>query len=178
MTAPSVQSDRTPDAASAAAWPSDWSSLTALAAEPIERLVELHDAIDASVNPVIVELCRLRIATLHDAPWHLGMRRAKAAAAGLTEEKIAALADWHRSPLFTDAERACLALAEQFCLGAYTVSEADVDAVLQHLSPGECFALVNGLWVIEAVQRMGIVMGVDPDPAAFGLTPATTHRSP
>ena len=154
-------------------WPTDWNELAALASESVEQLVALHQVIDESVDPVIVELCRLRIAGLIGARAHLSLRRPKAAAAGLAEVKIAELARWPESPLFSAAERACLAIAEQFCMGAYTVTEADVAAVLEHLNADECYALVNGIWVMEALARMTVVMGVDPDPHTLGLIPAS-----
>jgi alkylhydroperoxidase family enzyme len=157
----------------ATSWPTDWNQLAALAPESVEQLVALHQLIDDSVDPVIVELCRLRIAGLIGARAHVSLRRPKAAAAGLTEAKIAQLAHWPESPLFSVAERACIAIAEQFCMGAYTVTDADVAAVLEHLSPDECYALVNGIWVMEALARMTVVMGVDPDPFALGLVPAS-----
>ena len=153
-------------------WPTDWNELRALAPDPIERYVELYQVIDECVDPVIVELCRLRIADLLGAQGHRALRRPKAAAAGLSEGKIDGLARWPDSPLFSDAERACLAFAEQFCIGADTVSDADVAAVLAHLTPDECYAFTNGVWVMEALARMTVVMGVDPDPHALGLVPA------
>ena len=156
----------------ATGWPTDWNELAALAPESVDQFVALHKVIDDSVDPVIIELCRLRIAGLVGASAHLSLRRPKAAAAGLTEAKIAELARWPESPLFSAGERACLALAEQFCMGAYTVTEADVATVLEHLSADECYALVNGIWVMEALARMTVVMGVDPDPYALGLVPA------
>ena len=157
----------------ATSWPTDWNQLAALAPESVEQLVALHQAIDDSVDPVIVELCRLRIAGLIGARAHVSLRRPKAVTAGLTEGKIAELAHWPESPLFSAAERACIAIAEQFCMGAYTVTDADVAAVLEHLSADECYALVNGIWVMEALARMTVVMGVDPDPLALGLVPAS-----
>ena len=157
----------------ATSWPTDWNQLAALASESVEQLVALHQAIDDSVDPVIVELCRLRIAGLIGARAHASLRRPKAVTAGLTEAKIAELARWPESPLFSAAERACIAIAEQFCMGAYTVTDADVAAVLEHLSADECYALVNGIWVMEALARMTVVMGVDPDPLALGLVPAS-----
>ena len=156
----------------ATSWPTDWNQLAALAPESVEQLVALHQLIDDSVDPVIVELCRLRIAGLIGARAHVSLRRPKAAAAGLTEAKIAELARWPESPLFTAGERACLALAEQFCMGAFTITDADVAAVLEHLNADECYALVNGIWVMEALARMTVVMGVDPDPQALGLVRA------
>ena len=156
----------------ATSWPTDWNELAAHASESVEQLVALHQVIDNSVDPVIVELCRLRIAGLIGARAYLSLRRPKAAAAGLTEAKIAELARWPDSPLFSDAERACLAIAEQFCMGAFTVTDADVATVLEHLTADECYALVNGIWVMEALARMTVVMAVDPDPHALGLVPA------
>jgi alkylhydroperoxidase family enzyme len=159
-------------------WPADWSELTSLARDPIEHYAALHQLIDDSVDPVIVELCRLRVATLVGAHALTGLRRTKAIDAGLTEEKIAALPSWPTSPLFSAAERACLALAEQFCMGAFTVSDADVEAVLAHLDPDECYAFVNGVWVSEAMARMSVVMGIDPDPPALGLVRASPALEP
>ncbi|MEO8695852.1 MAG: hypothetical protein ABI658_20195 [Acidimicrobiales bacterium] len=154
-------------------WPTRWNELAALSPDSVEQYVALHQAIDDSVDPVIVEVCRLRIAGLIGAPALASLRRPKATDAGLAEAKIAALARWPESPLFSAAERACLALAEQFCMGAFTVTDADVAAVLEHLSADECYALVNGIWVMEALARMTVVMGVDPDPHTLGLVPAT-----
>jgi alkylhydroperoxidase family enzyme len=153
----------------ATSWPADWDDLAALAPAPIEQLVALHQLLDEQVDPVIVELSRLRIAGLVGARAHLALRRPKATAAGLTEIKIAALARWPESPDFSAAERACLAFAEQFCMGAYTVTDADVAAMLEHLSADECYAFANGVWVMEALARMSVVMGVEPDAAALGL---------
>ena len=145
----------------------------ALSPDSVEQYAALHQAIDDSVDPVIVELCRLRIAHLVGAVELLLLRRPKAAVAGLTETKIEALPSWPESPLFSGAERACIELAEQFCMGAYTVTEANVSAVLQHLSADECYAFVNGVWVMEAVARMIVVMNVKPDAQALGLVPAS-----
>ena len=44
--------------------------------------------------------------------------------------------------------------------------------LLEHLNADECYALANGVWVMEALARMTVVMGVDPDPHALGLVPA------
>lgn len=153
----------------ATTWPTDWNELAALASEPIEQYVALHQLIDNNVDPVIVELCRLRIAGLVSEHTQLALRRPKASAAGLTEDKIAALAQWSDSPLFSAAERACLALAEQFCIGAFTVTDADVAAVLKHLDADQCYALVNGIWVMEALARTTVVMGIASDPHTLGL---------
>ena len=161
----------------ATSWPNDWNELAALSRDSVEHYVALHQVIDDSVDPVIVELCRLRIAALIGAHAHLSLRRPQATIAGLTEAKIATLAQWPESPLFSAAERACLALAEQFCMGAYTVTDADVSTVLEHLDADECYALVNGLWVMEALARMTVVMDVEPDPHALGLVPANKNRS-
>jgi alkylhydroperoxidase family enzyme len=152
-------------------WPIRWDELTALARESFAGYTELHRMIDSSVDPVIVELCRLRIVGLVGAHAQTSWRRPSAIAAGLTEAKISALADWPSSPLFTAAERACLAFAELFCMGAFTISDADVSAMLEHLDADQCYAFVNGVWVVEAMARMAVVMGVDPDPQALGLVP-------
>ena len=58
----------------------------------------------------LLELCRLRVAQLHDCEAELAVRHA---GAGVSDEQVAALADWSESDLFGAAERAALTLAEK-----------------------------------------------------------------
>src|SRR4029450_5503836 len=72
-----------------------------------------------SVGPVVLELCRLRVAQLLGCQGELRLRYRPARAAGLGESTIALLERWPTAPVFSDAERACLAYAEAFVLAAH-----------------------------------------------------------
>ena len=117
----------------------------------------------------MLELCRLRIAKLVGADQHAALRSPVAAAAGLDEAVIADLPAWPTSERFSEKDRACLALTEQFVIDVAGVDQPLVDAVLQHMTAGECYALVNALWALEVVQRTCMVLDVLPDPGELGL---------
>ena len=68
------------------------------------------------VDPVLIELCRLRMATLLGSKLDLSLRYKPATEAGLTEEKVRELSSYYKSPLFTERERRCIDFAEQFAL--------------------------------------------------------------
>jgi alkylhydroperoxidase family enzyme len=71
--------------------------------------------------------------------------------------KVAALADWTSDPLFSDDERACLALAEQMVVSVTDVDDELLDAVLAHHEPSELFALLNAIYLFDATERLEIV---------------------
>ena len=147
-----------------------WARIEALAPAGVAALEELHGSFWHLVDPVVLELCRLRIATLLGAEAASGLRSEWARAAGLTEEKIAALPAWPASPLFSAKERACLVLTEQFMVDVNGVTDEQTEAVLEHLSTEECYAFVNALWSFEQFQRICLVLDVAPTAEQAGLT--------
>ena len=115
-------------------------------------------------DPVLLELCRLRMATVLTYPAEQARRTGRAAAAGLDEAKLAALPSWPTSPRFDARERACLALAEQFVIDANGVTDELVAAVTEHLGPEGCYAFVQALSLLETFQRACLALGIDSVP--------------
>jgi alkylhydroperoxidase family enzyme len=74
------------------------------------------------------------------------------------------VAAWPTSPRFTPAERACLALTEQFVMDANGVSEKQVAAVTEHLGGSGCYAFVQAISVLETFQRACLTMGIRSSP--------------
>jgi alkylhydroperoxidase family enzyme len=114
-----------------------------------------------SVSPVLLELCRLRIATLLGHDGEQSRRTAAATDAGLTEEKIAALPRWPVDARFDDQERAVLELAELFSMDVHSVSDEQVAAVARYLDPPGLLALVVSLGFFEAFMRMELLFTTD-----------------
>lgn len=146
----------------------EWDRVTGLQPGLLGALTELQRTSWTLLDPTVLELCRLRIAMLIGATADQHLRAAPALAAGLTEAKIDALASWPSSPLFTAADRACLALAEQFVIDAHGISDEQVAAVTEHLGAQQCFVLVNALWSMEALQRTCMVLGIEPTLTTIG----------
>jgi alkylhydroperoxidase family enzyme len=94
--------------------PNRYADLRALLAVFVERRL---------VDPVVLELCRLRLAQLLGCGSELAVRWQPAADAGLDEAKVAALALWPSHPSFTDGERACLTVAERFVLDPHGLTD-------------------------------------------------------
>jgi alkylhydroperoxidase family enzyme len=156
----------------------DWGRLAGIRPEAFEALSSLVAAAWAECDPVLLELARLRTATLLRHRAELERRTARAKAAGLTEAKLAELAAWPSSPLFSPPERACLALTEQFVIDANGVTDALVAAVTEHLGPEGCYTFVQALSVLETFQRACLTLGIEtaPDPDELAAAPTTTEE--
>lgn len=146
-----------------------WGGVADAADGVLANWCALHRGLWEVVDPRTLELCRLRIAALLGAERHLALRSPAAAAVGVDDDLIADLAAWPTSGRFTPADRACLALAEQFLVDVSGIDQPLIDGVLTHFTPGECYALVNALWAVEAVQRTCEVLDTMPEPSELGL---------
>lgn len=116
----------------------------------------------AAVDPVVLELCRLRIATLHGDVRQQQVRDDAAVAAGLTDDKVAELADHHRSARFTDHERACLAYAEQFVIDVHGLTDGDADRVKDGMTDGDFVAFTVALGLLDGIGRMRLALDLQP----------------
>jgi len=112
------------------------------------------------IDPVILELCRLRIAQLlgGDAPPHF--ERRSGGGNQLLPERIAALEEWRTAGVFSERERACLAFAEKFVLNPHGVTDEDAAAVATHLSDKEMIAFTEALAVFDGFTRFRIILGI------------------
>ena len=113
------------------------------------------------IDPQLLELCRLHVAGILGCHAELRRRTPAAVAAGLDEERIAALAEWKTSALISVAERACLRFAEGFVLDPHGISDADAAAVAEHLSPPAMVALVEALAVFDGFARFRLMLGIE-----------------
>ena len=115
-------------------------------------------------DPVVLELARLRIATLLGNDGELTRRTPAARDAGLTEDKIAAVPEWPTSSRFDARERACVSLAEQFVMDANGVTDEQVADVTEHLGAEGCYAFVQAVSVLETFQRACLTLGIEEVP--------------
>ncbi len=120
-------------------------------AEATQAFDQMAEAADSLADTDTLALCRSRIATLLRAPASMMDDEAG-------PERIAALPSWPSSPLFSDAERACLAFTEQFVIDVAGITKAHADAVLEYMSPDRFFGFVNALWVYDQGLRLQITL--------------------
>jgi alkylhydroperoxidase family enzyme len=116
-----------------------------------------------ALDPVVLELCRLRVAQLIGCRSELLARTPAALSAGLDEDKVSRLSRWPSDPTFSPGERACLAFAEQFVLDPHGVTDAQAAAVLAHLGAPGMVALTQALGIFEGFTRLRMILGVTGD---------------
>jgi AhpD family alkylhydroperoxidase len=152
-----------------------WLPARAEGATPFERVLGLrpdlladYRAFDAllwsgrTVDPALLDLCRLRIAGLHGCEEELLRVRVM----GPGDRRRAHLGRWREEvEAFSARERAALALAEKFALEPHGVSDDDVAALTSRLSPAEFVALAEGLAMSDGFARFQVVLGVGRDGA-------------
>lgn len=131
--------------------------IASVLADHPDVVAQLSDADEAAwqaVDPVLLELCRLRIAMLLGSEGELAARTPAALDAGLDEETVAQLASWPRSARFGPRERACLGFTEQFVIDVASLDDGLANAVGEELGPEGLANFVSALLVIEQRQRL------------------------
>lgn len=113
------------------------------------RLVPTFSALESAVwaanDPVLLDLCRLRLAQL------VGRR---VAARHAPAEKVAALANWPSAPVFDEAERAVLDFCEQFAIDPGLVTDEHASRLHEHFDEPALAALTTGIAFFDAVSRV------------------------
>jgi alkylhydroperoxidase family enzyme len=115
----------------------------------------------ARVDPVIVELARLRMAAMFGSTFAQALRYRPAIAAGLSEDKIAALSQYGDSPMFTAQERACLEFAEHFAIQASSIGDEEVARLQDAMGPEAMIYFVKALSVMDQLLRSTVAFGFE-----------------
>jgi alkylhydroperoxidase family enzyme len=112
------------------------------------------------VDPVVLELCRLRVAQIVRSPRDIAARTPAAVDAGLTEDKISRLAQWPTAADYSAAERAALGFAEMYVIDPGSVTDDMTEAVKAQFTPSEIATLTTGIAVFDAISRFQVALAV------------------
>ncbi|MGA2306264.1 MAG: hypothetical protein ABSH29_19085 [Acidimicrobiales bacterium] len=112
-----------------------------------------------AVSPLLLELCRLRIAQLLGCGVALVQRTPQAVAAGLDESLVSSLSQWPTDPRFSGQARVCLGFAEQLLMDAQGVSDEEADRVVDAVGQGGFLVLAYACGFFETTQRARLVVG-------------------
>ena len=107
------------------------------------------------------ELVSLRVSQINGCGWCVDMHTKEAAAAGETQVRINLVAAWRESTVFSEAEQAALALAEEGTrlADAYQgVSDETWAQVRKHYDDDQIAALVCLVSLINAANRMAVIV--------------------
>src|ERR1700733_4790117 len=107
------------------------------------------------------ELVALRASQINGCGWCIALHTKEAAAAGETAVRLNLVAAWRESTVFTEAEQAALALAEEGTrlADAYQgVSDETWDQVRKHYDDDQIAALVSLVALINAANRLAVIV--------------------
>src|ERR1700733_9263346 len=107
------------------------------------------------------DLVALRASQINGCGWCIDMHTKEAAAAGETAVRLNLVAAWREATVFTEAEQAAMALAEEgtrFADASHGVSDETWAQVRKHYDDDQIAALVCGVAMINAANRMGVIV--------------------
>ncbi|MFL6116921.1 MAG: carboxymuconolactone decarboxylase family protein [Catenulispora sp.] len=128
---------------------------------------------ESSLPKSLQDLVMLRISQINGCGFCVDIHSKEAEAAGEQALRLHLVAAWRHSTVFTEAERAALALAEEgtrITVPGEVVSDATWEAVRKHFDDDQLGALVCLIALMNASNRMALIanmMGGEYTPDAF-----------
>ncbi|WP_420036892.1 carboxymuconolactone decarboxylase family protein [Streptomyces sp. cg28] len=126
-------------------------------------LVETSEAVrataaEAGLDRRLVELVNLRVSQLNGCAYCLNVHTRAALRAGETTQRLGVLAAWRDTEVFTNRERAALALAEATTSPAdAALQSAAYEDARRHLGDDEISAVIWVAITINAFNRVSIL---------------------
>ncbi|MFF9210839.1 MULTISPECIES: carboxymuconolactone decarboxylase family protein [unclassified Streptomyces] len=128
---------------------------------------------DSSLPVTTQELVKIRASQINGCGFCVDMHTKDAAADGETAVRLNLVAVWREATVFTDAERAALALAEEgtrIADGGGVSDEVWANAA-RHYDADQLAALVGSIALINAYNRANVIVrqpAGDYEPGMFG----------
>jgi AhpD family alkylhydroperoxidase len=141
----------------------------------IRRFQGASQLVEGSSLPTPVrELVKIRASQINGCGMCTDMHVKDALAAGEDQTRLFLVAAWRDATVFTEAERAALALAEEgtrIADASTGISEDTWQAVRKHYDEEQVAALIAVIAVINAWNRMNVIAGTPAggyQPGMFG----------
>jgi AhpD family alkylhydroperoxidase len=133
-----------------------------IAAKFAKRFANASLVIAQSPLPISTQvLVALRASQINGCGWCLDMHTKEAAAAGESAVRLSLVAAWRESTVFTEAERAALALTEEgtrLADAQQGVSDETWAQVRKHYDDDQIAALVISVAMINAANRLAVIV--------------------
>jgi AhpD family alkylhydroperoxidase len=112
---------------------------------------------ETELTPTIKELIKLKASMINKCAYCIQMHSEQARKHGETEQRIYALPAWQESPLFSDAERAVLALTEEVTdISANGVSDEAYQYCIELFGERRVAQLIMQIVTINAWNRIAL----------------------
>ncbi len=141
-------------------------NFTQAAPAVFKAMIALDVAATKGLDPVLVELVQIRASQLNHCAYCLDMHTRDARRAGEREERLHLLAAWREAGLYTEKERAALALTEAVTrLSDGLVPDAVYDEAARHFEEEELAHLIALIFTINAWNRIAVTTRKTPGTA-------------
>jgi len=121
----------------------------------------LSNAANASLEPALVELVKIRSSQINGCANCINMHTVDARAQGESEQRLYLLSAWREAPCYTDRERAALAWTEALTRLSEGHHQEQAHAALQaHFSAEEQVKLTLIINVINGWNRIAVGFGL------------------
>ncbi|APA97354.1 carboxymuconolactone decarboxylase family protein [Nocardia seriolae] len=117
---------------------------------------------ESTLPKAVQELVKIRASQINRCGMCLDMHTKDAAHAGETPVRLAMIAAWKESTVFTDAERAALALTEEgtrLADASPGITEDTWAQVRKHYDDDQIGALISLIATINAWNRLNVISG-------------------
>lgn len=128
-----------------------------------KAMIALDAAARKDVDPVLAELVRIRSSQLNHCAYCLDMHTRDARKAGETEERIYQLNAWEEAGLYTEKEKAALALTEAVTvLTDGFVPDEVYERAAKYFDEPELAQLIALIFTINAWNRIAVTTRKTP----------------
>lgn len=130
--------------------------------EAYQTMLKLEKFVNESgLDKKLIELIKIRASQINGCAFCLDMHTQDVRKLGETEQRIYLLSVWRESAVYTDAERAVLALTEAVTvITANGVSEELYQQVREHFDENQYVALIMAINTINSWNRLAISAGM------------------
>ena len=141
----------------------------------------MHAVLNTGTLPTrLKELVVVRTSQLNGTAYCLASHTAISLRLGTTPEQIEALKNWRDSPLFSEAEKQAIHLAEAMTLNSLDYTDAELASLRRFYSEGEVVELMAAIGLFNYFNRFNNVLQMEPtqpataeELAEAGLLPVT-----
>lgn len=117
-----------------------------------------HQVHKSGLEPLLLELVKMRASQLNGCAWCLDMHSKDARALGETEQRLYLLPAWREAPCYSERERAALAWTEALTLVADTHDVPDelFEEARRHFDERELVDLTMAVIAINGWNRLNV----------------------
>jgi AhpD family alkylhydroperoxidase len=137
-------------------------NFAAVAPKVFKAVLALDAAARQGIDPVLLELVQIRASQLNRCAYCLDYHTGDARKAGESEARIYQLSAWEESSLFTEKERAALALTEAVTLLPQGVHDPVYEEAARHFEEQELAQLIALIFTVNTWNRMNVTTRKTP----------------